>query len=210
MNVAPAVPMDEVVRLLAAHGTVHHYPRNTVVITEGDTSDSLYVIVSGRLKVFMSDEEGHEVTLDHLGPGQYVGEMAFDDSPRSASVVTVEPSVLSVLSGRQFREFVAGNPDATTHFIRNIIRRARLANEKIRGFALFDVYGRIARLLTDHVIDKDGRQVVDEYHTQQEIAASVGCSREMVSRIFKELVAGGFLSIEGRRIVIEKPLPHRW
>ena len=206
----PAVEMDEVVRLLAAHGTTRSYPRNAVIITEGETSDSLFVILSGRLKVFMSDHEGREVVLDMLGPGQYVGEMSFDDMPRSASVMTLESSSLAVLSGRQFRDFVAGNPDATTHFIRNIIRRARMANEKIRGLALMDVYGRVARLLVDHAVEKNGRRVVEEYHTQSDIAHIVGCSREMVSRIFKDLVSGGYIAIEDKRIYLLKPLPSRW
>lgn len=201
---------DEFVRVLAAHGSPHHYPKNAVIITEGDISNSLYVIVSGRLKVFMSDPEGREVVLDMLGPGQYVGEMAFDDLPRSASVMTVEPCELSVLSGAQFREFVIANPDATTHFIRAVIRRARMANEKIRGLALMDVYGRVARLLVDQAVEKDGKRVVEDYHSQHDIAGIVGCSREMISRIFKDLVSGGYVSIEGRRIVLQKPLPSRW
>ncbi len=202
--------MDQVVRLLAGHGIARTYPKNAVIITQGDPSDSLYVIISGRVKVFMSDDEGHEVILDTYGPGQYVGEMAFDDMPRSASVMTLEPCTLSVLSGKQFRDFIANNPDATMHFIRNLIRRARVASENIRSLALMDVYGRVARLLIELAVEKDGKLVIDQHYTHQDLAHRVGCSREMISRIFKDLIAGGYIALDGRRITLERSLPSRW
>lgn len=202
--------VDPVVQALAAHGVVRKFPKNAVIITEGDPSDSLYVILSGRVKVYLSDAEGREVVLNEHGPGSYVGEMAFDDMPRSASVMTLEPSTFSVVSGKEFRSFVASNPDATMHLIRNLIRRARSASESIRSLALLDVYGRVARLLLDLAVDKDGRLVVEQPYTQQELAQRVGCSREMISRIFKDLVAGGYIRLDGRRIQIERALPTRW
>jgi len=201
---------DHMVRALAEHGVVHHYPKGAIIITEGDPSDSLYVILSGRVKVYLSDGEGREVVLDVHGPGTYVGEMAFDDAPRSASVTTLEPCTLSVLSGKQFREFVGANPDAAVHLIRSLIHRARVASENIRSLALLDVYGRVAHLLLDLAKEKEGRLVIDQPYTQQELAQRVGCSREMISRIFKDLVGGGYIKLEGRRISIQHPLPKRW
>jgi CRP/FNR family cyclic AMP-dependent transcriptional regulator len=206
----PNAPMDEVVRALAEHGIVRAYPKGAVIITEGDPSDSIYVIVSGRVKVYLSDEQGREVVLDEHGPGSYVGEMSFDDLPRSASVMTLESSTLSVVSGKAFRAFIASNPDATMHLLRNLIHRARVASSNIRSLALLDVYGRVARLLLDLAVEKDGGQVVEQPYTQQELAQRVGCSREMVSRIFKDLVGGRYIRLEGRRIHIERPLPSRW
>jgi CRP/FNR family cyclic AMP-dependent transcriptional regulator len=207
---AETAPLDDVVRALAAHGVVRNYAKNTIIITEGDPSDSLYVILSGRVKVYLSDGQGREVVLDVHGPGRYVGEMAFDDAPRSASVMTLEPCTMSVLSGKQFREFVASNPDATMHLIRSLIHRARVASENVRNLALLDVYGRVARLLLDLAQEKDGHLVIDQPYTQQDLAQRVGCSREMISRIFKDLVAGGYIKLEGRRICIERSLPNRW
>ena len=202
--------MDAVVKALAAHGLVRAYPKGAIIITEGDPSDSIYVVLSGRVKVYLSDEQGREVVLDEHGPGNYVGEMSFDDLPRSASVMTLEPSTLSVVSGKSFRAFIASDPDATLHLIRNLIHRARVASSNIRSLALLDVYGRVARLLLDLAVDKDGRQVVEQPYTQQELAQRVGCSREMVSRIFKDLVAGRYIRLEGRKIHIERALPSRW
>jgi len=201
---------DPIVRALAAHGIVRHYPKHAVIITEGDPSDSIYVILEGRVKVFLSDSEGHEVVLDEHGPGTYVGEMALDEQPRSASVMTLEPCTLAVVSGKAFRDYVAANPEARTHLIHNLIHRARVASDNVRNLALLDVYGRVAHLLLDLATEKEGRLVVEQPYTQQDFAQRAGCSREMVSRIFKDLVAGGYIRHEGRRIVIEKSLPKRW
>ena len=201
---------DDFVRTLAEHGILRNYPKGAVIITEGDPSDSLYVIVSGRVKVYLSDGDGREVVLDVHGPGTYVGEMAFDDAPRSASVMTLEPCTLSVLSGKHFREFVVAKPDAAVHLIRNLIHRARVASENIRSLALLDVYGRVAHLLLDLAQERNGRLIIDQPFTQQELAQRVGCSREMISRIFKDLVAGGYIKLDGRRISIEQPLPKHW
>lgn len=210
---APAsgsVEMDAVVRALASHGIVRAYPKGAVIITEGDPSDSIYVILSGRVKVYLSDEHGREVVVNEHGPGQYVGEIAFDDQPRSASVMTLEPSTFSVVSGKAFRSFIASDPDATLHLIRNLIRRVRTATENIRSLALLDVYGRVARLLLELAVECDGELVVERPYTQQQLAQRVGCSREMVSRIFKDLVSGGYVALDGRRIRIRRSLPSRW
>jgi CRP/FNR family cyclic AMP-dependent transcriptional regulator len=204
------VELDDIVRTLVAHGVARSYPKHAVIITEGDPSDSLYVILSGRVKVYLSDESGKEVVLDIHGPGRYVGEMAIDNQPRSASVMTLEPCKLSILSGAQFREFVRQNPDAAVHLIRSLTHRARVASQNIRSLALMDVYGRVARLLLELAEEKDGRSVIAEHYTQQELAQRVGCSREMISRIFKDLIAGGYISTQGRRIVLERKLPTRW
>jgi CRP/FNR family cyclic AMP-dependent transcriptional regulator len=202
--------MDVVVRALAEHGVVRAYPKGAIIITEGDPSDSIYVIVSGRVKVYLSDTQGREVVLDEHGPGNYVGEMSYDDLPRSASVMTLEPSTLAVVSGKAFRAFIASDPDAAMHLIRSLIHRARVASSNIRSLALLDVYGRVARLLLDLAVEKDGRLVVERPYTQQELAQRVGCSREMVSRIFKDLVAGRYIRMEGRKIHVERSLPSRW
>ncbi len=203
-------PMAGVVQALAEHGMVRSYPKNAVIISEGDPSDSLYVILSGSVKVYLSEKGGREVILDVHRAGSYVGEMAFDNQPRSASVMTLEPCTLSVVTQSRFREFLKQKPEAVEHLIRNLIQRARAATETVRSLALLDVYGRVARLLLDLAEDKDGRLVVAEPLTQQDIARRVGCSREMISRIFKTLIAGGYLMVEGRRIFLRRTLPEHW
>ena len=118
---------DAFVRQLAALGRLRTYPNNTVFITEGDSSDSVFVILTGRVKVFISDTEGHEMILDTQGPGEYVGEMALDGKPRSASVMTLEPSTFSVAARDPIREAIRRDPDFALDMISKIIDRARLA-----------------------------------------------------------------------------------
>jgi len=201
---------DPFVRRLASLGRVRTYPKNSVFITEGDSSDSLFVVMKGKVKVFVSDNEGHEMILDTHGPGEYVGEMALDGNPRSASVMTLEPTTFSVVARDPIREAIRENPDFALEMISRVIDRARLATNSVKHLALLDVYGRVARLLLDMSVEKDGKQQIPEKITQQEIAERVGASRDMVSRIFRDLTAGGYISVENRIITINKKPPARW
>jgi CRP/FNR family cyclic AMP-dependent transcriptional regulator len=202
---------DPFVRQLASLGRVRTYPKNTVFITEGDSSDSVFVILSGRVKVFISDTEGHEMILDTQGPGEYVGEMALDGKPRSASVMTLEPSSFSVVGREPVREAIRQTPDFALDMISRIIDRARIATSSVKDLALLDVYGRVARLLLNMAVDSgDGKLAIPGKLTQQEIAERVGASRDMVSRIFRDLTAGGYITVEARVITINKKPPARW
>jgi CRP/FNR family cyclic AMP-dependent transcriptional regulator len=136
--------------------------------------------------------------------------MAFDNQPRSASVMTLEPCTLSVVTQTRFRGFLREKPGAVEHLICNLIQRTRTATETVRSLALLDVYGRVVRLLLNMAVEKDGLLMVSEPLTQQDIAHRVGCSREMISRIFKHLITGGYVTIEGRRILLKRTLPKRW
>ena len=195
---------------LVALGVVRSYPKNTVVFQEGDTGDQLYVLLAGKLKVFLADDDGKEIVVDVLSPKQYFGEMALDGESRSASVMTVEPSKLSVIQREDLKRFLAANPDAAFALIVTLIRRARNLTRTIGNLALLDVYGRVARLLIDNASDESGKLIVTEKMSQQEIAQRIGSSREMVSRILSDLKAGGYVSIESGRMVIKQNLPKHW
>ena len=114
------------------------------------------------------------------------------------------------MSQSAFRQFIAQNPDAIYPLIRKLIHRLKVASDGVRNLALLDVYGRIARLLLELATEQNGKLVVQELLTQRDIADRVGCSREMVSRIFTDLSSGGYIRIEGRRVHIERMLPKRW
>src|SRR5204863_850267 len=134
------------------------YAKNSVFITEGDASDSLFVVLKGKVKVLVSDNEGDEMILDTHCPGEYVGEMALDGNPRSASVMTLEPTTFSVVARDPIREAIRENPDFALEMISRIIDRARLATNSVKHLALLDVYGRVARLLLEMAVDKgDGK-----------------------------------------------------
>src|SRR4249919_1520236 len=134
---------DPFVRQLASIGRLRSYPKNTVFITEGDSSDSVFVVLAGRVKVFLSDTEGHEMILDTQGPGEYVGEMALDGKPRSASVMTLEPTTFSVVTRDALRNAISANPDVAMGLIATLIDRARIATDNVKNLALMDVYGRV-------------------------------------------------------------------
>jgi CRP/FNR family transcriptional regulator, cyclic AMP receptor protein len=134
--------------LLSTRTVTRQYPRHAIIINEGDLSDSLYIIRSGSVKVFLSNEEGKEVILNVQRPGEYFGELAFIDSgPRSASVITQEKTALSLISKADFEEFLRQHPAATVKIMRGLVKRLRALTESVRSLALMDVYGRVARLL---------------------------------------------------------------
>jgi CRP/FNR family cyclic AMP-dependent transcriptional regulator len=201
---------EPLVRELASHGQVRSFARNTIIINEGDDSDSLFVILSGKVKVYSADDTGREIIYDDHGPGDYVGEMSLDGQPRSASVMTLEATTCSLLNREEVRKAIAGNPDIALQVISTLISRARVATAGVRNLALLDVYGRVARLLLDLAEDKDGTLVIPERLTQQDIGDRVGASRDMVSRIFKDLVAGGYIRIDHKIITILRKPPERW
>ena len=205
---APLQPAT--LRAIAATGVVRSFPRNTVLINEGDLGDALYVILSGRVKVFSSNEAGREFVIDFHEAGEYVGEMTLDGEPRSASVMTVEPTTCAVVNRTQFRDFILAHPDFAMHLIERLIHRVRVTTGNLKSLALSDVYGRLVRLLNALAKNVDGRQVVMEKLTQQEIADRVGASRDMIGKLLKDLVAGGYLGVEERTISIRKKLPTGW
>jgi len=206
----PAALAAEVLAAIAASGGVKRYPAQAVIINEGEAADSLYIILSGRVKVYAANEAGKEVVLNTHGAGEYVGEVALDGGARSASVMTLETTTCSVVTGHSLRGFLAVHPDFALHLIHNLIWRLRQSTENVKGLALHDVYGRITQLLRRLATPEGGVLVVHERLTQQDIADRVGASREMVSRIFKELVTGGYISTQAGRISILKKPPAAW
>ncbi len=206
--VLKAVPLfsscpDEQLRMLAAVVTRKSAPRSTTVMAGGDATDSLYIVLSGRLKVLMSDAEGKEVILSILGPGEFFGEMGLiDDSPRSASVVSIEPCELLSIAKRDFKKCLAENFEMSMAVMRGLVRRLREADRKIGSLALLDVYGRVARLLLDMAETVDGEKIVTKRLPKQDIAKMIGASREMVSRVMKDLQMGGYIEVRGSSIVL--------
>jgi CRP/FNR family transcriptional regulator, cyclic AMP receptor protein len=206
-----SVPLaDATIAEIAAAGVTRAFPKNTVLIHEGDIGDSLYIIVAGRVKVYASSAEGKEVVIDFHGPGEYVGEMSLDGAPRSASVMTVEPTTCAIVNRAQFREFLLAHPDFAWHLIEKLIHRVRVATENVKSLALSDVYGRLVRLLNTLAQPSGGVWIVPEKLTQQEIAARVGASRDMIGKLMKDLVGGGYLTVEERTITIQRKLPLGW
>ena len=195
---------------ISRHATPREFRARTVLMSEGDETDNLYIIVEGRVRAYVSDADGREAVLSVMGPGEYFGEIAFDEGPRSASVITLEPCRMLVVPRDDFVEFVKRSPAFALHFINHLIGRIRTLTNNVRSLALMDAYGRVARLLLESAVTESGVQFIPEKLTQAEIASRVGCSREMVSRIFKDLVQGHYITLEPERIVINRKPPARW
>jgi CRP/FNR family cyclic AMP-dependent transcriptional regulator len=183
-------------------------PRGSAIMHEGDPVDSLYIVVSGRLKVMMGEADGKETILSIIGPGEFFGEMGLiDDNPRSASVVAIEPCELLAVSKRAFRKCLVENADLAMAVMRVLVRRLREADRKIGSLAMLDVYGRVARLLLDISENVNGRRVVTKRLTKQDIAKMVGASREMVSKVMRDLQTSGYIEVQGSSIVLRDTNP---
>ncbi len=201
---------DDELSLLEKSANKKTFPRNTILVSEGDTTDSLYIICSGKVKVIINDDEGREVILSVLGAGDYFGEMALlDNEPRSACVMTKEQTELLTISKQSFMDIFSSHPVAY-NLLTGLTRRLREANKKIESLALLDVYGRIARLFAQLAAEQENGTHTLEKLTHQEIANMIGSSREMVSIILKELVNGSFITIDKKHITINKKLPYSW
>ncbi|MBE0622288.1 MAG: Crp/Fnr family transcriptional regulator [Burkholderiales bacterium] len=202
---------DDMLRALFAHAVVKTVPKNTMLIAEGErTTDSVYLIQSGKVKVFLCSADGKEVDLDVLEPGDYFGEMGLDQGARSASVVSMERSQLAVIRKSEFKKFVAQNPDFAMQFILKLIARTRSLLKNVKRLALLDVTDRVARLLLDMATEEDGKLVITEKLSKRDIANRVGATREMASRVFKDLVSSGYIELEAQKITIAGRLPQHW
>ena len=199
---------EEQLRTLVSVVMHRSVPRLSIIIAEGDPIDSLYIVINGRLKVMMGEADGKEVILSIIGPGEFFGEMGLiDDSPRSASVVAIEHCELLTVSKRDFRKFIAENAEVSMTVMRGLVRRLREADRKIGSLAMLDVYGRVARLLLDMSEEVNGEKMITKRLPKQDIAKMVGASREMVSKVMKDLQASGYIEVRGSAIVLRDTVP---
>jgi len=195
---------------IAQRGQSRSFPMNAILINEGDSTDSLYIVLSGRVKAYASSEDGREVVLTEYGPGEYFGELSLDGARRSASVKALEPCTCRVVQGSELQAFLAEYPAFAMHLTHKLMRMVRRLTEQVRGLALQDVYSRVIRLLNELSDPVGEERVVRRKLTQQDIADRVGSSREMVNRVMRELDTGGYVTQrEGRLVLLRKP-PSGW
>jgi len=195
---------------IAPRGKTRTFPAQAILINEGDTTDSLYILLSGRVKIYASSDDGRELVLAEHGPGEYFGELSIDGEKRSASIKAMEACSCRVVQGSELRQFLADHPDFAMHLTRKLIRMVRRLTEQVRSLALQDVYGRMVRVLTELSEPVGEERLLRHKLTQQDIADRVGSSREMVNRVMKELTAGGYVGQRDGRLVIMKKLPAAW
>jgi CRP/FNR family transcriptional regulator, cyclic AMP receptor protein len=199
----------ELIAEFAKIGASRTFPKNTIVVLEGDPAETLYLVLDGELMVYVDDESGKLIELNRLGPGQYFGELMLGSAVRTASVKVTSTAKLCLIRRGEFEAIIATRPELAFHVIQTLIARVRALTEDVRGLALMDVYGRVARLLLENARDEDGRQVVHGL-SQQAIGERVGASRSMISRILTDLEAGGYVALSRGNIELKRVLPKRW
>ncbi len=200
---------DEI-SVIKRHAVTRTFRKNTVFIQKGEESSRLYLIVSGKVKVYVADESGKEKVLNIQGPGEYLGELGLlGNCPRTASVATLEDSSFLVISKAAFLECLGRHPQIALNLIANLVERVTRLTEAVSDLALRDVYGRLVRVLQEHAYEENGQLVTGKL-TQQGIANMVGASREMVGVLLRDLKAGGYIAIKGKRVTLLRKLPPRW
>jgi len=198
------------IEMVAAQAVTRQFPKNTVIVSQGDETDSFYVIVQGKVDVFLQNDKGKEIIINTLNVGESFGELApLGGIPRQASIITTEDSTFGIISRQVFMDALLVKPSIGMRIIDLLITRIQDLTEEVSSLALEDVYNRVVRVLYKHAAEV-GEKLVTEKLTQQDIASRVGATREMVHRILKELKKGGYISIEGKHITIEKKLPPGW
>jgi CRP/FNR family transcriptional regulator, cyclic AMP receptor protein len=197
---------------LAERGDTRRYRKGVLLIQEGDQGDTIYIVLAGSVRAYSAADNGREITYGVYGPGEYVGEMSLDGGPRSATVETVEATTCAVVTRETLTRYIAEHPEFAFELLAKIIRRARAATLSTKQLALNDVYGRLKVLLDSLAVPAaDGTRVINGRLTHQEMANRMGCSREMVSRVMKDLERGAYLGMEaGGRLRLFRELPQRW
>jgi CRP/FNR family cyclic AMP-dependent transcriptional regulator len=201
---------EAALRELTPRGVARDFRKNTVIVNEGDDTNALYVVLSGRLKAFISGDDGREIVLDTIEPGDYFGELVLDGGPRSASIINLEPCRLFVIPQADVEHLLQENPAFARDLLKRLIGRVRSLTAKVRDLGLRDVYGRFVRFVDENSIEDGGLRIIPERLTQSEVAARIGGSREMVSRIMRDLTEGGYIEVEAKRIRLRKKLPAHW
>ena len=171
------------------------FKRGEPLVEQGQKSNALFILLTGRARVMTSDSRGREVILATLSQGDYLGEMSIiDNEPHSATVRAEVQTDVLMLGRTEFARCLTENASMSLVVMRGLVKRLRHADRKIESLALLDVYGRVAHALLDFAIpDAQGQLIIKEKISRQDLAKMVGASREMVSRVMKDLEERGFI-----------------
>ena len=174
------------------------FKRGELIVEQGKKSNALFIILTGRARVLTTDARGREVILASLAPGDYIGEMSLiDNEPHSASVRAELQTDVLMLGRVEFARCLPENTSMAYAVMKGLVQRLRHADRKIESLALMDVYGRVARALIEasHT-DAEGKSVIRDKVSRQDLAKMVGASREMVSRVMKDLEERGYIETQ--------------
>ncbi|HEY3278297.1 MAG TPA: Crp/Fnr family transcriptional regulator [Syntrophorhabdaceae bacterium] len=191
---------------------IRKFNKGHVIFEEGDTRAALHIILHGKVKISLYDEEGKEYVLDVIGSGGFFGELSmFDELTGFANIIATEETECVVIQRQDFVDLLMSNPAFTVNVLKTLVKKLRAANERIKGLAFLNVENRILRYLAD-IGEKSGvrikdRVIIERGPTQVEIANSCGCSRETVSRMIKSLVNKNKISVIKRQYTLRPVYP---
>ena len=210
-SIKPRLTVD--LQTLADLGVQRSYRKDAIIVNETETGDALFILIQGRVRVFSADTSGKEITLGTILAGDFFGEMSLDGGTRSATVEALEPCLCAIVPNAHVLSFVRENSEFAISLLQTTIVRARASTQAARDMALLDVYGRLAQTLNHLANAVEGDETpkpIIPLITHGELAAHVGASREMVSKLMKDLERGGYVQVSTRRITLLKKLPLRW
>ena len=203
---------EHAIEYLAEQSSFKNIRKNTIIMSAGDRTDSVYIVDKGKVRVFRDNEDGRQITLNTLGPGMMFGELAaMADAPRVASVETLETTQILIINKQGFLTLLERNPNIAIRISKRFAELVHIMSDHLAEIALLDVYGRLTAFLERTAFEDNGKKIVEGY-THQELANNVGSSREMVSRIISSLKKGKYISTYpgSRKIILERRLPHGW
>jgi CRP/FNR family cyclic AMP-dependent transcriptional regulator len=210
---APILPsLPPAILALLPHATERSYKKRTIILSEGDGGDTLLILLSGSVRVYGEDGSGKEVTYGQIDAPSYFGEMSLDGGPRSASIEALTPCTCAIVTRERIKAQLAQQPELAWELITKIIGRARSATQTVRSMALKDAYSRLREQLESLAgePDEQNHRLLQSGTTHAKLAQRIGTSREMVSKILRDLEAGGYVRTEGRRMWLVKKLPASW
>jgi CRP/FNR family transcriptional regulator, cyclic AMP receptor protein len=204
-------PLSDALRALARRGVLQHKRRGVQLISEGDLGDTLYIVLSGRLRAYSVGSDFREITYGEYGPGECVGEMGLDGGRRSANVDATQPTVVAMVTRQTLLLHLQAQPDFVFELLRMVIHRAREATRSLREIALTAVYFRLKAHLEKLARPQpDGTWLIDPAPSHREFSQVLGCGPAIITKVLKPLKEGGYVQVARRRIVICKPLPMRF
>ena len=213
-KVVPKPRLTVELQTLADLGVQRSYRKGAVILNDNEVGDAVYILIQGRVRVYGAAASGKEITYGTIEAGEYFGEMALDGGTRSATIEAMEPCLCSVVPNAQVLAFMRDHSNFAVDLLHKAIGRARSATSAARDMALLDVYERLAqslnRLAGINPDDNGFPRAIETIITHAEIAAQIGASREMVSKLMKDLERGGYIAVENRQITLLKKLPARW
>ena len=209
-----AVPIEEIcsppIAALALLGEVRQFARKDLVVREGEAGDALFVLIEGRIRIYAEDPDEHRFVIGTYGPGSLFGEGSLDGGPRTASVEAITDIVCSVLSYAELKAAMARDPSFAMALLTELISRGRATARRLKSLALDSVYQRPLAMIATEAVDKQGIKTLGPDWSQQEIANRLGSSRDMVTKIFRELTKGGYIAVGRGETRILRPLPKAW